>query len=104
MTAGGIPATPVFAYAGTDLVFTFQLTAAGIPTDPTAGVMSYGIPGQGVVTVTVASLTHIGAGAYTYTLNTTSLAAGIYVVQIVATGAVVAVDVEFFTIQSRPLG
>lgn len=95
---------PVFCIAGEPLLFTMQLTAAGVLTDPSAAVFSYGIPAQGSpVAVALSDLTHVGNGTYTYLLDTNSLD-GVYVAQIVATGVVWSSDFEVFIVQARPLG
>lgn len=101
VTANGV----VLCTAGEPLLFNMQLTAGGVPTDPSDGVFSYGIPGQGApVVVALSGLTHVGSGNYTFLLNTTNLAAGVYVSQIVAEGSVWSTDFEVFIVQARPLG
>ncbi|HEY5201649.1 MAG TPA: hypothetical protein VIJ31_12165 [Acidothermaceae bacterium] len=95
---------PVLLFAGEELLFTFQLAAAGVPTDPSSGAFSYGVPSRGApVTVALSALTHVGPGVYTYLLDTTNLVADLYVEQIISTG-VIAVDIEYFVVQARPLG
>ncbi|HEY5201650.1 MAG TPA: hypothetical protein VIJ31_12170 [Acidothermaceae bacterium] len=91
---------PILLYAGDALTLNVQLAADGVPTDLADGVVSYGIPAAGApVTLPLSELTHDGAGGYTYTLDTTNLAGGLYAAQIVATGTV---DVEYFIIQVPP--
>lgn len=99
------PKDPTLCTAGEPLLFTMQLTAGGVLTDPSAGAFSYGIPGQGLPTVvSISDLTHTGNGTYTFLLDTTNLNAGVYVAQILAEGAVWSTDFEIFIVQARPLG
>lgn len=93
-------------YAGDELRVSIAFTdASGTPTDPTDATLTWR-DAAGTATAASAALAELAkdsAGNYHHDLDTTDFTHGRWVAQVVATGAVAAVDVETFVIRARPL-
>ena len=93
-------------FAGDELRISIAFTNdVGTATDPTATTLTWqdaaGFTPK--ASATLAQLTKDSTGNYHYNIDTTNFVAGTWLVQIVATGAVAAVNVQQFVINARPL-
>jgi hypothetical protein len=92
-------------YQATAVLTTVTFTnSAGVVTDPTTITLKYAIEGQAPTTETYASsaVTRVSTGVYEYTLDT-SVGAGTWTVEWIATGTCEAVEALTFSVISAPL-
>lgn len=74
-------------------------TETGVVTDPTTVTLKYGGEQRATVTVSQSSLTRVSTGIWSYTIDTTGMAAGTYTIQFIGTGACAAVNTGYLTVQ-----
>lgn len=93
-------------FAGDELRISVAFTdESGTPTDPTAATLTWQDAAGATpeASVTLSGMTVDSVGNWHHNIDTTNMVDGVWLVQIVATGAVAAVDIQQFVIKARPL-